>query len=459
MITSFQKKGSPSFLKGILSLVLLMMIPFTAFSFTLMHEDTEGKGMMVYELRMLDVTEETLWSWNLDAAALGLPLEAPDTFFVEMSDLNRFDISTDKIAAMTGNTVNYTEFRTDFHPSVVTVPGENANIKVFTEKVNKGSTDKTGFTFSVTPREFTYEKGAPTTVVLKGEGRLTIDLNTVVDMKVGDWTPVALAVTTEKTKNNSIFKQEEVACKYRYAIIYLGMYIVDSSKDLGEISVLPFSNTGIENDPFFNRDEPVRRGSFAEIHISNDPTPTGITVGGEVQYVFSELFYLDTNFDYSINTGIQDFGLAGGIMIDEGFAIIPSINYGATMTNSATNSGYVMIGIEDVTRPSNGLEYYAGINFAAFDFTKGATATGFFFPLDWRLGFKWQTDNAWYVAAQIDGAPDFSADIWDNLLPRGLTTTVGYSFYPPVLVKAGLRINRILSDYSFVPFIGAQMAF
>jgi len=459
MKTSFQKKGISSFFKGSLFLTIIFLLPLSAFSFTLMHEDTEGKGMLVYELRMLDVMEETLWSWNIDAAALGLPLEAPDTFFVEMADLNTFDLSTDKVAAVTGNTVNYSEFRTDFHPSVVTVPGENANIKIYSETINKGSTDKTGFTFSVTPKEFTYEKGAPTTVSLKGEGRLTIDLNTVIVLNVGDWKPVALAVTTEKSNNSSIFNFEEDSIEYRYSIVYLGMYRVDSSKDLDEFSVLPFSNTSIENDPFYNRDEPIRRSSFAEIHVSNESSPTGIVAGGEVQYIFSELFYIDTDFDYSISTGVQNFGVAGGIMLDEGFAIIPSLNYGATSTTSATNAAYFKIGIEDVTRPSNGIEYYAGINLAGFDFTNGATATGFFFPLDWRFGFKWQTDNAWYVAAQIDGSPDFSADIWDNILPRGLTATVGYSFYSPYLVKTGVRINRIQSEYNFVPFIGAQMAF
>src|SRR6056297_2408000 len=156
------------FKKGIVLFAAFVLIPLTILSFTLMQEDVEGKGMMVYELRMLDVQEETLSQWNLSAGVIGLPLEAPDTFLVEMNDLGSFDLSTERIAGTLGDSINYSEFRTDFHPSVVTVPGENANIKVYTENVKDGNTQKSGFTFSVTPNHFNYQKGAPTHVILKG---------------------------------------------------------------------------------------------------------------------------------------------------------------------------------------------------------------------------------------------------------------------------------------------------
>jgi hypothetical protein len=447
------------FIKGIFLFTALVLIPFTTLSFTLMQEDIEGKGMMVYELRLLDIQEETLSQWNLSAGAIGLPMEAPDTFFVEMNDLGSFDLSTERILATVGDSVNYSQFRTDFHPSVVTVPGENANIKIYTENIKENTKEKSGFTFSVTPKDFNYQNGAPTHVILKGEGRLNIDLDTVIDVNVGDWKPIAIAVTTERKKKNIFMKSDEYEIKYRYAIVYLGMYMIQSSKDLDENAILSFSNTGIDDDPFFKREEPIKRESFAQVTVSKHPTPTEFMIGGEIQYIVNDLLFFNACADYSISTDLEHAQLGAGIMLDEGFALKPSFHYGATSTQSATPSMYIQFGFEDVTKPSDYVTYYAGMDFVAYDLSKGATTTAFFFPLDWKLGVELQTEGNWLFAAQIDGFADFTTDIWDNLLPRGLTVKAGYSFGSPVWFTAGVKLNREQQNYYLVPFISARMGF
>src|SRR6056297_3427989 len=122
--------------KGIFFIALLLIILTTgAFSFNVEHEnEEEGPGMFVYELRMLDIQEETAGRLELDRVALGLPQEAPETYLIQMNALEELGISTERLSEVGVNTVNFSQFRNDFHPSVVTVLKEEANIKLFTDK-------------------------------------------------------------------------------------------------------------------------------------------------------------------------------------------------------------------------------------------------------------------------------------------------------------------------------------